>query len=64
MALRKLTCSSPSAADFTYNKTVVVSADGVVGSIGFGDIIGKDGWTEFFVPDYDGGVIYGYTFAP
>lgn len=55
---------TPTVADFTYNNTVIVSFDGVVGSIGFGDIIGKDGWTEFFVPDYDGNAIYGYTFAP
>ena len=55
---------TPTEADFTYNKTVIISVDGVVGSIGFGDIVGVDGWTEFFVPDYDGNVIYGYTFAP
>ena len=55
---------SPTDADFTYNKTLIISVDGVVGSIGFGDIIGKDGWAEFFVPNYDGNTIYGYTFAP
>ena len=55
---------APTEDDFVYNKTVVVSVDGVVGSIGFGDIIGKDGWAEFFVPNYDGNTLYGYTFAP
>ena len=55
---------TPSEADFSYYKTVVISAGGVVGSIGFGDIIGNDGWAEFFVPDYDGNTIFGYTFAP
>lgn len=55
---------TPTVADFSYNKSVIISAGGVVGSIGFGDIVGSDGWAEFFVPDYDGNTIYGYTFAP
>ena len=55
---------TPTQADFSYNKTVIISAGGVVGSIGFGDVIGSDGWAEFFVPDYDGNRVFGYTFAP
>lgn len=55
---------TPTEADFIYNKTDILSVNGVIGSIGYGDVIGKDGWTEFFVPDYDENWIYGYTFAP
>lgn len=55
---------TPTNTEFTYNRTIIISVDGVVGSIGFGDVIGRDGWAEFFVPDYDGNKIYGYTFAP
>ena len=55
---------TPTDTDFTYKKTVILSAGGVVGSIGFGNILGDEGWTEFFIPDYDGGLIYAYTFAP
>ena len=55
---------TPTESDFMYNKTVILSVDGVIGSIGFGDIVGDKGWTEFFVPDYDENWIYGYTFAP
>lgn len=55
---------TPTNADFTYNKTVIISVNGVVGSIGYGNIMGKNEWTEFFVPDYDENWIYGYTFAP
>ena len=55
---------TPTTNDFTYNKTTIISVDGVVGSIAIGDIIGQDGWTEFIVPDYDHNELYGYTFAP
>ena len=54
----------PTDADFAYNTTVVVSVNGVVGFVGFTSITGSDEWTEFFVPDYDDGVLYAYTFAP
>ena len=54
----------PTGTDFQYELSVIISFDGVVGSIGYGDVIGNDGWTEFFVPDYDNGQIYAYTFAP
>ena len=54
----------PTNTDFEYKLSVIISFKGVVGSIGYGDIIGNDGWTEFFVPDYDEGHIYAYTFAP
>ncbi len=54
----------PTSTDFQYKLSVIISLDGVVGSIGYGDVIGNDGWTEFFVPDYDNGQIYAYTFAP
>lgn len=55
---------TPTDVDFSYNKTVIISVSGVVGSIGYGNIVGKNEWTEFFVPDYDENWIYGYTFAP
>ena len=55
---------TPTNTDFTYNKTVILSAEGVVGSIGFGNIVGEKGWNEFFIPDYDAGLIYAYTFGP
>ena len=55
---------TPAEAEFAYNKTIITAVNGVVGSIGFGDIVGKDGWAEFFIPNYDGSTIYAYTFAP
>ena len=42
---------TPTTNDFTYNKTTIISVDGVVGSIAIGDIIGQDGWMEFIDPD-------------
>ena len=55
---------NPTDTDFKYKMSVIISCNGVVGSIGYGDIIGNDGWTEFFVPDYDEGRLYAFTFAP
>ena len=55
---------TPTDKDFVYNTSVVLSVNGVVGSIGIGDIIGSDGWAEFFVPDYDENRLYAFTFAP
>lgn len=54
----------PTDTDFEYKLSVIISFKGVVGSIAYGDVIGNDGWTEFFVPDYDEGHLYAYTFAP
>ena len=34
---------TPTEVDFTYNKTVILSVDGVVGSIGLGNIVGEKG---------------------
>ena len=52
----------PTSEDFSYNRTEVLAVDGVVGSVGIGEGIGPDGWTEFFVPDYDEGVVYAFIF--
>ena len=52
---------TPLKDDFTYNMTTIISLGGVVGSIG---IFNTDGWTEFFVPNYDGNELLAYTFAP
>lgn len=54
----------PTDKDFVYTQRVVLSVNGVVGSIGIGDMFGSDGWAEFFVPDYDEGRLYAFTFAP
>lgn len=54
----------PTGTDFEYKLSVIISCKGVVGSIAYGDVIGNDGWTEFFVPDYDEGHLFAYTFAP
>jgi hypothetical protein len=48
---------------FSYNKKEIINVKGTVGALCFRDIDG-DGWLEFFVPDFDHGMVYGYTFAP
>lgn len=54
----------PTDTDFSYSTEVVLSVQGVVGFVGYSNMIGAEGWNEFFVPDYDNGVVYAYTFAP
>ena len=54
----------PMDEDFVYNKTVVLSLNGVVGSIGVDNLIGPEGWAEFFVPDYDDNKLYAFGFGP
>ncbi len=54
----------PMEKGFAYNKTVVIAVDGIVGSIAVANLIGSEGWAEFFVPDYGGGKIYAYVFGP
>jgi hypothetical protein len=44
-----------------YNVTVVIKVAGVIGSIAAGDLDG-DGFTDFFVPDYDQGLVYSFSF--
>lgn len=53
----------PTDQDFAYNRTEVLAVNGVVGTVGIGEGIGPDGWTEFFVPDYDEGIVYAYIFS-
>ena len=54
----------PTDKDFVYSMTVVLSLNGVVGSIGVDNLIGTEGWAEFFVPDYDNNKLYAFGFAP
>ncbi len=54
----------PMDKDFTYNKTVVLAPGGVIGSIGVDNLIGSEGWAEFFVPDYTNGKLYAFAFGP
>eukprot|EP00051_Salpingoeca_urceolata_P014863 m.189660 g.189660 ORF g.189660 m.189660 type:complete len:421 (+) comp18212_c0_seq5:173-1435(+) len=49
--------------NFTYNRTTIVTVDGVIGQVAAADI-DNDGYSEFFVPDYDKGKLSAYTFAP
>ena len=44
-----------------YNVTVAIQVQGVIGSIAAGDIDG-DGFVDFFVPDYDQGRVYSFSF--
>merc|ERR1711916_33901 len=46
-----------------YTLELIVDVHGVVGIIAAGDV-NLDGYTDLFIPDYDSGVIYAYTFAP
>ena len=52
----------PTSEEFSYNRTEVLAVNGVVGTVGIGEGIGPNGWTEFFVPDYDEGIVYAYIF--
>eukprot|EP01120_Amphizonella_sp_Union-15-10_P015860 TRINITY_DN8232_c0_g1_i1.p1 TRINITY_DN8232_c0_g1~~TRINITY_DN8232_c0_g1_i1.p1 ORF type:complete len:427 (+),score=72.14 TRINITY_DN8232_c0_g1_i1:50-1330(+) len=54
---------SSSTSNWSYSSQVVILVNGTVGQITAGDVNG-DGYTEFFVPDYDHGLVYGFTFAP
>ena len=53
---------APTGESFAYNRTEILAVNGVVGTVGIGEGIGPNGWTEFFVPDYDEGVVYAYIF--
>jgi hypothetical protein len=54
---------TPKDSNFNYDISTIVKLDGVVGSIGIGDI-NNDGYNEFFVPNYDKSSINVYTFNP
>jgi len=58
-----LTAKSEDHSDWTYDIETVLDAKGTVGQPAVGDADG-DGYNEFFVPDYDNGYVYGYTFSP
>ena len=53
----------PSEEDWSYSITTVLEGHATVGQITVADVNG-DGYVEFFVPLWDSGLIYGYTFAP
>lgn len=58
--------NSASPSDWTYNVTTILPfsvSGGTVGQISVGDV-NEDGWNEFFIPTYEGGRVYGFTFAP
>lgn len=56
--------SSSSPSDWNYQGTTFVDVGGrTIGSIAAGDVDG-DGYTEVFVPSYDEGLVYVYTFKP
>ena len=51
----------PTDQDFVYNTTLLLSVNGVVGSVGLSNLIGPEKWVEFFVPDYDENRLYAFT---
>lgn len=53
----------PTEQDFVYTCEEVINVGGVVGSLAIGDVDG-DGFVEFFVPDYDNGHIFAFSFGP
>ena len=53
----------PTDKDFVYNMTVLVSVDGVVGSVGLANLISPEGLVEFFVPDYDENRLYAFVMS-
>ncbi|XP_004349492.2 hypothetical protein CAOG_02742 [Capsaspora owczarzaki ATCC 30864] len=55
--------NTQTSSDWSYELDVVIDVKHTVGQIAVEDVDG-DGWSEFFVPDYTGGEIYVYTFAP
>lgn len=58
--------TSTETSSWNYTETVVYKttvSKGTVGTFAIGDVNG-DGYNEIFVPDYSGGVVAMYTFAP
>eukprot|EP00053_Salpingoeca_punica_P008678 m.77565 g.77565 ORF g.77565 m.77565 type:complete len:416 (+) comp14706_c0_seq1:33-1280(+) len=53
----------PVGPNFQYNITTIIKVDGVIGAIGIGQF-NDDNFTDFFIPNYDKGQLYLYTFAP
>lgn len=48
---------------FEYELTIVVDTGATVGAVALADVDG-DGFTEVFIPAYDTGLVYVYTYAP
>jgi hypothetical protein len=46
---------------YAYNITVALQVAGVIGNIAAGDVDG-DGYLDFYVPDYDQGLLYSFSF--
>eukprot|EP00128_Syssomonas_multiformis_P016799 Colp12_sorted_trinity150504_noHs@11192 len=57
-----LTPKSQDVNNWDYELEVVIDVKNTVGRIAVGDTNG-DGYAEFFVPNYDGGKVYAFTFA-
>ena len=51
----------PTDKDFVYNTSVLLSVNGVVGSVGVANLLGPEKWAEFFVPDYDEDRLYAFA---
>lgn len=58
-----LTPNSQSTSDWTYTRQDIIYTACTVGQVAAGDVNG-DTYAEFFVPAFENGIVYGYTFAP
>eukprot|EP01094_Clydonella_sp_ATCC50884_P021329 TRINITY_DN4683_c0_g1_i1.p1 TRINITY_DN4683_c0_g1~~TRINITY_DN4683_c0_g1_i1.p1 ORF type:complete len:449 (+),score=144.29 TRINITY_DN4683_c0_g1_i1:42-1349(+) len=58
-----LTPASEEPTDWRYSRQDVLFTGCTVGEISVGDVDG-DGYSEFFVPAYEKGTVFAYTFAP
>lgn len=55
--------NSENIVDWEYTLITIIDVKNTVGQVQVGDVDG-DGWSDVFIPDYDGGLVYVYTFAP
>jgi len=54
---------SQTPSNWTYSSEVIIKTGCTVGQIAVADA-NEDGYADFFVPAFEKGIVYGYTFAP
>lgn len=54
---------STSASNWTYTMQTIITTGCTVGQIAVSDV-NLDGYADFFVPAFEKGIVYGYTFSP
>lgn len=49
--------------NWSYTREDIIFTDCTVGQVVVGDVDG-DSWVEFFVPAFENGVVYAYSYSP